>query len=95
MHYTQLCIKRHFFKCWTRKEAYLKARGEGLSLGLDRIEVITNAAETDVMLKTNGNNEEASLWSLKEIHHPGTAGYIAALAVAGHDRRPVYWQWQE
>ena len=56
---------------------------------MDRIEVIINAAETYVMLKTNGNNEEASLWSLKEIHHG--PGYIAALAVEGHDWSPAYW----
>jgi len=81
-----------FFKCWTRKEAYIKARGEGLSINLDKIELIIDPAETAVILKSNGNQEEASLWSLKEVL-PGP-GYIAALATEGHDWPPAYWQWQ-
>ena len=72
----------------TIKEAYIKSRGEDLSISLDKIEVIIDAAESAAILKRNGDHEEASLWSLKELHHG--PGYIAALAVEGHDWRPAY-----
>ena len=32
----------HFFQLWTAKEAYLKATGEGISGGLDQIEIVLN-----------------------------------------------------
>jgi 4'-phosphopantetheinyl transferase len=43
-----------FFRCWTRKEAYLKARGIGLAEGLDHFEVPMAAAEPLSLLWTGG-----------------------------------------
>jgi 4'-phosphopantetheinyl transferase len=68
-----------FFNCWTRKEAYLKARGEGLSLPLDQFDV-SLAPGVDVrLLRSAGDPEEASRWLLVELA-PGP-GLAAALAV--------------
>lgn len=74
---------RRFYSLWTGKEAYLKARGEGLSLAPDRIrfphdsvgESFESAFEPDV----------GSRWSLRELDVG--PGYAAALAVEGHEWR--------
>jgi 4'-phosphopantetheinyl transferase len=71
-----------FFNCWTRKEAYIKALGEGLSHPLDRFSVSLAPGERAALLSTDDNPQEASQWSLVELS-PGD-GYVAALACEGH-----------
>lgn len=80
-----------FFNCWTRKEAYVKARGEGLSLPLDRFDVSFAPGEPAALVRTQGDLLEASRWTLQELC-PAT-GYVAALAVEGHSWRLSCWQW--
>lgn len=80
-----------FFNCWTRKEAYIKAIGEGLSMPLDQFDVSLAPGEPAALLRTLRDESEASRWSLKELK-PG-AGYAAAIAVEGHDWRLKRWLW--
>jgi 4'-phosphopantetheinyl transferase len=40
---------RIFFRAWTRKEAYLKARGEGISAGLEQVTVSFSAEQPSLM----------------------------------------------
>jgi 4'-phosphopantetheinyl transferase len=82
-----------FFRCWTRKEAYIKARGEGLSLPLDQIDVLLAPGEPAAILGTRPDPSEAFRWSLQEL---ATApGYVAALAVEGQGWRLACWQWPD
>ena len=81
-----------FFNCWTRKEAYIKARGEGLSLPLDQFQVSLVPGEPAALLSTNGDPQETSRWSLQTLD-PGH-GYVAALAVERRDWRLKCWQWK-
>jgi len=62
-----------FFTCWTRKEAYIKARGEGLSIPLASFTVSLDPEHPSI--------QDASPWTLAEI--PRIPGYAAALAVEG------------
>ncbi len=83
-----------FFNCWTRKEAYVKARGQGLSLPLDRFDVSLTPGEPAALLQTRDDPAETTNWTLRELH-PGP-GYIAALAVEGTPNwQLLTWQWPE
>jgi len=67
-----------FFRCWTRKEAYVKARGSGLSLPLHQFDVSIAAADPQALLATRPDASEASRWILRDL--PVSPGYAAALA---------------
>jgi 4'-phosphopantetheinyl transferase len=70
-----------FFRCWTRKEAYVKARGDGLSLALDRFEVSLEPAATRTLASCLDDPSECSRWSLREV--VPAPGYLGALVVEG------------
>jgi len=80
-----------FFRCWTRKEAYLKASGDGLARPPDQVHVSLTPREPARVLGISGDPHEAEKWSLCEVI-PGD-GYIAALAVEGHGWALSCWRW--
>jgi len=77
---------RAFFDCWTRKEAFVKARGEGVFSGLDQFEVAL--AEPRLVRLTGGNPQE---WSMAAL--PAVAGHTGAVVVRGTgcDFRALRW----
>jgi len=83
--------KYAFFLCWTRKEAYIKATGEGLSLPLDQFDVSLIPGEPAALLSTQSGLDEALRWSLQELTL--ASGYVAALAVEGRGWSLSCWQW--
>lgn len=70
-----------FFRCWTRKEAYVKARGEGLSRRLDRFSVSLGVEEFPSLRPSAPGDEESLGWSLRDLTPP--SGYAAAIAAEG------------
>lgn len=80
--------KEAFFNCWTRKEAYIKARGEGLNFSLDRVIVTLIPGEAAIILSVLSDSDEASRWSL--LHIDPEPGYVAAVAVEGKLSRIRY-----
>jgi 4'-phosphopantetheinyl transferase len=82
-----------FFRCWTRKEAYIKARGAGLSTPLNEFDVSLAPGEPAALLGIRSNPSERPCWSLQDLD-AGT-GYAAALAVEGRGRRIRCWEWQD
>ena len=81
-----------FFRCWTRKEAYIKARGEGLSMPLDQFDVSLAPGEPAVLLDARPDSSEHNRWSLQDLD--AAAGFAAALAMEGQAGRLRLWQWQ-
>jgi 4'-phosphopantetheinyl transferase len=72
-----------FFNCWTRKEAYIKARGGGLSMPLNEFDVSLAPGEAAALIRNHKDEGEVSRWSMKSIDVAD--GYVAALVAEGHD----------
>ncbi|PYV33633.1 MAG: 4-phosphopantetheinyl transferase, partial [Acidobacteria bacterium] len=89
-----LCAET-FFGCWTKKEAYLKASGEGLAIPLNSFSVplTTAPAHTPVDLYVPSNNiAPTKRWSLYTLRP--ARGYAGALAIEGTGWRLRQWQWR-
>ncbi len=87
----QAVQQKAFFDCWTRKEAYIKARGEGLSIGLDQFDVSLAPGEPPALLRVEGASEEPSGWFIADVA-PGPE-HAGALAVQGPTVPTHCWQY--
>jgi 4'-phosphopantetheinyl transferase len=74
-----------FFRLWTCKEAFVKARGTGLGSPLDEFEISLPSGKRAVLTHREPN------YSLIEL--TPTPGYVAAVAVKGHHFQLKCWQW--
>jgi 4'-phosphopantetheinyl transferase len=81
-----------FFNCWTRKEAYIKAKGEGLSMPLAIFDVSLAPGEPAALLETRGDPLESARWSLRELIT--APDFAAAIAVEGDDWGLRCWRWE-
>ena len=73
-----------FYRCWTRKEAFIKATGLGLSFGLSNFEVAVSElnSQQSALISINNNTADAKQWMLQSIMLDHTAAnYFAAVAV--------------
>ena len=67
-----------FFRCWTRKEAYIKAIGDGLSCALDSFQVTLLPNVPPRLVHIGGDRVAAEMWSLHDLCL--SPDYAAALA---------------
>jgi 4'-phosphopantetheinyl transferase len=83
-----------FFACWTRKEAYLKARDRELAMGLpaalSRFSIVSLPGESISILSVPGRPKETTRWSLVDVNVG--AGFAGALAVEGR-ATPRFFDW--
>lgn len=75
-----------FFLCWTRKEAYVKAHGAGLSLPLDSFTVsLTPGDPAELRAGDSGK------WSMRSLEP--ASGFVGAIVVEGKHLRASSWTW--
>lgn len=77
-----------FYRCWTRKEAFLKALGSGLAHSLDSFDVSLDESEPK-LVSVRGDPAALSKWSLYDLCP--LPGYVGALAI---ERHAVRLRWQ-
>jgi len=66
-----------FYRCWTRKEAYIKALGEGLSMPLDTFDV--SLCEEPKFVACRDGREDPRNWSMLDVSP--AADFVAAAAL--------------
>ena len=81
-----------FFRCWTRKEAYLKARGVGLSGGLDRFEVTLAPDQPARLVRDLDRPDATERWRLYDLSP--CEGYMAACAVERGAEKISVFDWK-
>jgi 4'-phosphopantetheinyl transferase len=80
-----------FFNGWSRKEAYIKAQGDGLSLPLDSFDVTLVPGEPAELIASRPDPDEARRWSMRAFDVAD--GYKAALVVEGSGWTPRFCDW--
>jgi 4'-phosphopantetheinyl transferase len=82
---------RGFFNCWTRKEAYIKGHGLGLSLPLESFDVSLTPNQPAILRATRPDATIATRWTLLslDVDHQ----YAGAVAVEGRDLDFRFWNW--
>jgi 4'-phosphopantetheinyl transferase len=80
-----------FFTCWTRKEAFIKAIGEGLSCPLDKFDVTLGPGEPATLVATRVEGQPASRWSMRSLDAGN--GFKSAIVVEGNDWDLVWEDW--
>jgi 4'-phosphopantetheinyl transferase len=75
-----------FFLCWTRKEAYIKALGGGLSIPLDSFSVSLTPGQPEALVSA-----ESERWTLRSFQP--SRGYAGAVVAEGRDWILHCWNW--
>jgi len=79
-----------FLRCWTRKEAFIKAIGDGLSFPLDHFEVsLADDEARQQLVSCRGDGDPLQRWRIVSL--PADTGYTAALAAEAGEWTVAQW----
>lgn len=84
--------RQGFFRCWTGKEAYVKARGEGLARALAHFAVCLDPSAPARLLTVDWDAAEVQRWHLHAFE-PAT-DHLSTLAVEGGGWKLSCWDWR-
>ena len=79
-----------FYRCWTCKEAYVKATGDGLARPTESFDVAFGRGEAAQLLSVEREPDEAARWSMAAL--APAPGYVGAIAVEGHGWSLACWR---
>lgn len=78
-----------FLTCWTRKEAYIKAVGNGFSASLDSFQVTLAPNEEPALIKSSPNDD--SIWNVRHLRP--NSRYVGAVVFDGNERTVIEHAW--
>lgn len=81
-----------FYRCWTRKEAYIKALGEGLAHPLHEFDVTLQTGQAAALLRAGDDPAEAGRWTLR--HLEPAIGFVGAVAIRALIDGVQCWRWE-
>jgi 4'-phosphopantetheinyl transferase len=82
---------RAFFTCWTRKEAYVKATGDGITVPLQHFSVPVVPGSPPCMVQVEGASQDITRWSFHEL--PLGPEYVGTVAFEGVIQRIQHCLW--
>jgi 4'-phosphopantetheinyl transferase len=81
-----------FYICWTRKEAFIKAVGKGLSIPLNSFDVSMSPGETARPLPWSKESPQVDTWWLSDLTLRDR--YVGALVIEGETPQITYLSWE-
>ena len=81
-----------FFRCWTRKEAFIKAIGEGLSFPLHQFDVTLRPGAPALLLRVEGDPNAPERWWMSDF--PIVPDYAGAIMAEKPITTTLYWAWE-
>jgi 4'-phosphopantetheinyl transferase len=81
-----------FWSCWTRKEAYVKAVGKGLSIPLNSFDTLISRREPVAFLEGGPDLGDKAIWQVMNLDL--RKGYVTAIAVETAKNRLVHFEWR-
>ena len=80
-----------FYRCWTCKEAYIKAKGDGLSHSLSSFRVVIDPDQPASLCHIDGQPDEPTNWTTVSLKV--SDNHAAAVMVRRPDCRIALWDW--
>ncbi len=83
--------RRAFLRLWTRKEAYIKADGQGVALPLQQLDVSVPTRRIAIMDELTGRWRTCARWTIRTL--ADGPDYAASLVVEGRNWQLARWRW--